>query len=244
VSAELGATIVMGLGVFCAALFQGLLGFGFGLLSIPVISCYIDIKQAIFMGVLLTFVHYVVIGIRNLMILQFRNVLLMFGGCVVGIGVGMLIYIYIDEFLLKLLTGLMVSLSGFLLVGGRFPKIRMTKVRGFFVGIVGGLLQTMTGMGGPAFIIYFSSASLEVQEFRSIVISLFLMMSGMSCLMLSLSGKVHFSIGLLLMLLPGLLIGHEVGTRLISIVSEKIFRTIAHSLIVLSGFAMIFKAYY
>lgn len=233
----------MTIGILCAAICQGLVGFGFGLLSIPVLACFMDIKQAIIIGVILTFVHYLMLLTRSYKLLMFQKTLLIFLSSILGMFLGVWIFVSIDQVMLKMITGFVVFCSGLLLMSGYFPNLGESPYVRALVGLSGGVLQAMTGMGGPPFIIYYASRKMNLEEFRSVLITLFLIISGISCLMLVLTpaaGWSTFWYGLIF--LPAVVVGHELGVRLVGVVNERIFRLIVDLLVIFSGVSLILNA--
>jgi len=230
-------------GIFLAAACQGLVGFGFGLLSIPVLASFMEIKGAIIIAVALTFLHYLLITGRDHKNLKFKNTLLLLIGCLTGMVMGVWIFVNIDQTTLKFVAGVTIAASGLLLFFGWFPRLSQAGYIKIIVGALGGVLQTMAGMGGPPVVIYLASQNLKPTDFRSIVITLFLVMSGTSFFILSLTGVASYSLMIQgAILLPSLIVGHEVGLKLVRVVNHRLFRLIVHLLIVGTGFSLIADA--
>lgn len=226
-----------------AAACQGLVGFGFGLLSIPVLALFLEIKGAIIIAVALTFLHYLLITGRDHKNLKFKNTLLLLVGCLAGMLMGVWIFVNIDQTSLKFIAGATIAASGLLLLFGWFPRLGQAGHVKIMVGILGGVLQTMAGMGGPPFVIYLASQNLHPEEFRSIIITLFLVISGGTFFILSFTGVASHSLMIQgALMLPSLIVGHQVGLKLVRVVSSRNFRLIVHLLIVGSGLSLIVDA--
>jgi uncharacterized membrane protein YfcA len=209
-----------------------------------VLAYFINIKETIFITVALSFIHYLILGIRSRNSLRFEKTLLIFMSNIVGMLLGTLLFVYIHQETLKLLSGVVIFSSGLLLSIGCFPAIGEGRCTKLLVGLTGGVLQTMTGMGGPPFVIYFSSQHLKKEEFRAIAITLFLMMCGVSFFMLAMTGIVTRSIlTYVSIFLPSLIIGYKVGQRLVGVINDRVFKWTVHLLIIISGLILIMNAY-
>ena len=232
------------LGIFGAALCQGLVGFGFGLISIPILAIFLDLKQAIILGIFLAFADYLILLMRSFKLLKqlrFKKIRSVVASIVIGLLSGFCIFVAIDNELLKIITGIIVIVSGFMLLTGYFPNIKDSEKAKIFLGYLSGMLQTMTGMGGPPIIIYYSSQKIDRDGFRSNIITLFLLMSCLSFLMMIFNPattKTTFQFSL--ELLPAVVVGNEIGIRIVRFVNDKLFRFIVNILIILSGLTMIF----
>ena len=100
--------IITAIILFLAAFTQGFSGFGFALVSIPLLSLFVDIKYAIPLGALSGFVVNVYLAIelrKQIKFFELKNLLI---GSVVGIPIGVYILSEFDLHLLKLILGILV----------------------------------------------------------------------------------------------------------------------------------------
>ncbi len=235
----------MSVGVLFAAFCQGLTGFGFALLSIPVLSNFMGMKVSIIAGTGLCFIHYALLAARSYKQLSFKTNTGILLGTLLGMSLGMYIFIVIDEATLRWSTGAVICISGTLLICGRFPKLGDSGTTQMVVGAISGVLQTTTGMGGPPYVVYYSSRQLGAQDFRGKLTSILVLIYivAFAALAMTPTAKSLPIRDFLLLLLP-LVIGFEIGVRLSMIISDRFFRIVVHVLIIISGITLLMSSYH
>ncbi|MHC1728972.1 MAG: sulfite exporter TauE/SafE family protein [Syntrophobacteraceae bacterium] len=234
---------VMSAGVLFAAFCQGLTGFGFALLSIPVLAGFMGMKEAVIVGSGLCFIHYGLLAARSYRDLSFKSNTGIIIGTFLGMSLGMYIFIIIDELTLRLATGAVICCSGVLLIGGWFPKLSGSGSTKITVGALSGVLQTTTGMGGPPYVVYFASRKLPAQEFRGKLTSMLVLIYCPAFIALALTPAAkNLSLQDTLFLFPPLIVGFELGVRLSKIISDRFFRIVVHTLIIVSGTTLILSS--
>jgi uncharacterized membrane protein YfcA len=133
---------------------QGVTGFGFGLLAIPLLSLLIDIKTAVplcsLLGMLIT--GYLTLRLRKH--IDRRKILPLLFGCIPGVAAGTLVLKKAPAELLSLLMGIMlIGYALYRLYGKQQPRsihARWGYVAGFFTGAIASAFSA----GGPPTIIY------------------------------------------------------------------------------------------
>lgn len=236
---------LMSAGVLFAAFCQGLTGFGFALLSIPVLANFMGMKEAVIAGSGLCFFHYALLAARSYRDLSFKSNTVIIIGTLLGMSLGMYIFIVIDELTLRLATGAVICCSGALLICGWFPKLSDSGVTKVTVGALSGVLQTTTGMGGPPYVVYYASRNLLAQEFRGKLTSMLVLIYCPAFTALALTPAArNLSLWDFLFLLPSLLVGFELGFRLSRIISDRFFKIVVHTLIIISGTTLILSSYH
>lgn len=235
---------VMSAGVLFAAFCQGLTGFGFALLSIPILAGFMGMKEAVIVGSGLCFFHYALLAARSYRDLSFKSNTGIILGTFLGMALGMYIFILIDELTLRLATGIVICCSGALLIFGRFPRLSESGATKITVGSLSGVLQTTTGMGGPPYVVYFASRRLPAQEFRGKLTSMLVLIYCPAFIALALTPAAkNLSLRDVLFLFLPLLAGFELGFRLSTMISDRFFKIVVHTLIIISGTALILSAY-
>ncbi len=234
----------MSAGILFAALCQGMTGFGFALLGIPVLANFMGMKEAIVAGTCLCFIHYVLLAVRSYKHLCFRMNVPILVSTLIGMCLGLSIFVLIDEGALKLIAGAVICCSGILLIRGRFPRLGDSRFAKVTVGISGGLLETTTGMGGPPYVIYYVSQHQPADQFRGRLVSILVIICGAAFVMLALTPAArHLAVRNLIILLLPLIAGYELGVRLSKVISDRHFRIMVHILIIISGIALILSSY-
>jgi uncharacterized membrane protein YfcA len=161
------------LAFFCESLF----GFGGGLISIPLISLLLPVKDAvIFVLIFQLLIGVLVFGIYK--DIDWKSLRYMFFGVLLGSVLGTVsLKIVSDVFLRQILA---ISIILFLIKSLIFPTAQFkkgVKSLGFLSGLLGAYIQGMVGAGGPIFTMYLLSVIPERNKFRATIIALFFITS-------------------------------------------------------------------
>lgn len=136
--------------VSLAGFTQGMTGFGFGLVAMPLLLLLMDIKEASALTVLL---NLIVCGMTFFSIrahFRFRQGLGLVAGACIGVPVGVYALVRLDEaLLLRILGGVMLLFAGNELILVRGRPIHLSPRLGLPMGVVSGGLTGAFGMGGP-----------------------------------------------------------------------------------------------
>ena len=226
--------------IFATSIIHGIAGFGFGLLSIPILSFFYDIKTSIIIATYLTFISYIGPVVSNYKTMKIKSNI----GIILFIFIGMLFGIFIfkefNEKFLRLITGGLIIIFGILLLGNFLPSFKNFTCSKSLFGLISGALMTSCGMGGPPIVVYFSSLKLSINQFRANVLPIFFIMTGIAAIMYAINdNQAKLTIFNSFKLLPSLVIGSYLGILLIKKINSRIFSVIVNFLIILSGFTLL-----
>jgi len=231
------ATLVAYAVVFLAGLARGFTGFGAALILVPGLSLVMPATQAVvilfLLGVFNAF-QMVPDAIRRA---RWTDIGPMSIAAVVAIPLGTAAMIWLDpEALRRLIGGVVISVALLMLSGWRYSG-RRTLTKNVAVGGACGMMQGMTGIGGPPVIFYLlSSGDRPVAENRAGFIALF------AAMQLSGVPSVWFG-GLLtwdafwisLILAPVYTLATGVGSRLFDPSREKLYRRVTLGFLLAMG---------
>lgn len=153
---------------------QGITGFGFGLLAIPLLSLFIDIKTAVPLCSLLGILITAFLSLRLRKHIDRRKILPLLFGCIPGVAVGTLVLKKAPTKLLSLLLGVMLiaytlyRLTNKQQQGSIHP--RWAYVAGFFTGAISSAFSA----GGPPTIIYTTLRGWNKNEIKATLSGFFL----------------------------------------------------------------------
>lgn len=165
--------LLNGLIVTIAFLCESIFGFGGGLISIPLLSSFGTVKNA----VLFVLIFQLLMGIVTYKNLKHAdwNILKRIGlGIVIGVILGSLNLQFATEPTLRKILGITIALV--LIKSLVFPKLTIkpgSKNLETALGIVGGYLQGVIGTGGPIFTMYLINTTVSKQTFRSTLMVIF-----------------------------------------------------------------------
>ena len=211
-----------------AALVQGCLGFGAGLISMAVLSLVWEVRDATAamapVGLLL--VTTLAIKLRHAM--SPRELVPLFVAIPVGVFGGVYALSSLPSTLLKSLLGL--TLIAFVVHAARDSSSGpQTDVRRFAAaaGALSGFTGAALNAAGPPVLIYASIAGWQKDQFRANLQLIFLVISALSVGGLAIGGFFSAaSLTLSLKLVPGVLIGAWVGTRISEHIPQELFRKV------------------
>lgn len=143
----------------------GATGFGYALVTVPVISALVDPATAIAIGLLVGSGCSVLLGAQQRGSFQTRPASWLLITAMLAMPLGLLVAGFVDIATLRILIGVVVlSLTMLLLTGWTFARPR----RGLVVaGAAAGVLSTSTGMNGPPVVMACQGLDLRPRELRA-----------------------------------------------------------------------------
>ena len=158
---------------------QGLTGFGFALVSIPLLVMFMDIRTAVPLCMLSGLVITAFLSLQLKDHLDWKKILPLLCGCLPGIVAGTLFLKKINEPLFKILLGTMLiayALYRLFLI----PKPRtINKAWGWAAGFATGAISAAFSAGGPPTIIYTTLTGWNKNEIKS-TLSIFFFLGGVA----------------------------------------------------------------
>lgn len=160
--------------ILAAGFTQGVTGFGFGLLAIPLLSLYIDIKTAVPLCSLLGILITAFLSLRLRKHIDRRKILPLLFGCIPGVAAGTLMLKKAPTELLSLFMGVMlIAYSLYRLTSRQQPRsidARWAYAAGFFTGAISSAFSA----GGPPTIIYTTLRGWDKDEIKATLSGFFL----------------------------------------------------------------------
>ena len=130
---------------------RGFLGFGSGLITIPILSFIYSPIFAVVFNIIIeipTTIYLTYIGIKTC---KFKEISPMFFSMMTMIPIGTIFLISIDEKIIKTLMSILVIFFVLLIASGWRLKTSINNYIFVVTGSISGLMQGSTGMGGPPF---------------------------------------------------------------------------------------------
>lgn len=225
-------------GVFLvAALVQGITGFGFALLSMPLLSLTVDPKDAVAVSTLVGTVASGSLLARHRRTVRWDLVRPLLLAASAGMPLGLYLLVVIAEGALRLLLAVVVAAFAGLLASGWRLK-GSNRAFDLLAGFTSGLLNTSLSTNGPPLVVALQARDLEPDEFRGTISALFFASSLLANALLARAGRYHdetviqAAIGL-----PALLVGSAVGARMARRLPVGVFRRVVLALLVATALA-------
>lgn len=233
--------ILMAVILFFAAFTQGLTGFGFALVSIPLLSFFIDIKAAIPLAALYGLVLNIYLILKLKAHIRLRNVTSLIIGSAVGIPIGALFVAEADPSLLKTILAFIIIFFVIFSLTNMIKQAGLNKNWGYLFGLASGLLGGAFNTNGPPILIYFYLQGWDKFKQKASITGFFIVTSVMIVATHIATGlTTSFVFNKFLYLLPVVVIGMISGHALFSKVSQKLYnRILLFGLLVISVLLLI-----
>ena len=237
----LASFIALFLIVFATAGIQAVVGFGFALLSVPIMMQVVDLHRAVILASLIgttnNFYQY-----RDLKHdqdkTQVRRFLL---ASFFGAPLGLLAFIYADQSVLKIFLGLGVLLGVILLVRGRDLTNAHISLD-WSMGVISGFLLTSTSTNGPPLVFALQARKSEPQVFRATLNMIFLVSGVYGLVLFAAFGEIATSdLWLAAAVLPSMVIGVSIGKFIRNRVDPNRFRIAVLVLLTVAGISSVYS---
>ena len=176
--------------VVIAGFAQGLTGFGFGLIAMPLLLLMMDLKTAAGLTVILNVAACLLTFASTSKHYTFGQGMGLTIGACVGVPVGIFALVRLDSILLLRLLGAVMILfsANELLLAGSQRSFRLSPRLGFPLGLVSGGLTGAFGMGGPPVVAYTYSQPWGKEEIVAVLQVVFLLSTLLRMILLGTAG--------------------------------------------------------
>ena len=238
----LTAYIAVALIVFGAALIQTLFGFGFGLISVPLMIFFVDLPTAVVTATVVSTVSCGVQWIESRAISAREASRRLIISSLFGLPFGLWLLNNVDARLMKMLLGVFV-LFGVVLSSREFDLRRLPLAFEYSMGVLAGVLSTSTSTNGPPLVFLLHSRHYSPEIFRAVLNRVFTILNFLTLLVFALDGKLTTDAVLLaLMALPVMGVGVGLGFRLRKRFDPEQFRKFVIVLLFATGLSAIVNA--
>ena len=175
--------------VFVAAMVQVLSGFGFGLMTVPLMSLVITTREAVVVSTLLG------VGLSSWQAWHQRAdavrplVVRMTAAAYVGMPFGLWVFVAVDDHTLRLLLGISV-LASVVLLARRINLHHVGPTLDVTAGFLSGVLNTSLSTNGPPLVFVLQARQLEPPAFRGTISQVFAWSNVVGLTLFVVAGKV------------------------------------------------------
>lgn len=206
---------------FLASFVRSTLGFGESLIAVPLFLLFMPPQTAVPLSVMLSAVIALIIVIQDHRKIHFNSAKWLILYALLGIPFGLLILIYGNEQLIKIVLGILLSLYAIYSLMGKPAAIKNKKSKrwlaacGFLSGVLGGAY----GLNGPPLVVYGNLRKWSAPQFRATLQAYFLPVSIVSVLAYYSKGFITSEVGSyfgisLLTTIPAIFFGRALNHRL------------------------------
>jgi uncharacterized membrane protein YfcA len=231
------ALIVLG-----ASIIQALFGFGFGLISVPLMIFFVDLPTAVVTATAVSTVSCAIQWWESRAVEAREMSQRLVCSALIGMPFGLWLLLNLDARLMKGILGIVVLFGVFLTVKG-FDLQRLPKAFDYAMGVVSGVLSTATSTNGPPLVFLLHARHFEPIDFRAVLNRVFTFLNFFTLVIFTLAGKMTGeAIRLALLSIPVMGTGVFIGTRLRTKINPDHFRNLVIGLLTLSGLSAIANA--
>jgi uncharacterized membrane protein YfcA len=226
----------LSLSIFLAGLVQGLTGFGFILVSVPILLLFLDAPTTVVLSQLLALGACIYVAARHWRAIRPLEMLLILAAAAPCIWVGAQALLRWPSAAIKVLAGLVVlAAAAPLLLGVRY-RVGRERLGALVAGAISGFLQGSTGMSGPPVVILLANQGWRRDVFRASVSFYLALASLISLAIYAANGALQPDhLAQAAWLLPALALGTFSGTRLAPRVNLKRFQLLVNGLLCGAG---------
>ena len=230
---------VISLVVFVASFVQGATGFGFAMITAPIIALIAPGTLPVLLLVLMIPLNLFVVW-RERHALDIRGASWIMLGRTAGTAGGLLILVSISIKSLDLLIGFSTAIAAMVsLFTPSFSPSRSTLIS---VGVITEITETATGVGGPPLAMIYQHR--PASELRSTIATCFLLGEIISLAVLAVSGKVNAEqLRIALLVFPALILGGTLSTLIHHRIEGQLVRFLVLGFALVSGVTVAVQAW-
>lgn len=229
--------IFIGLFIFLfSAALQGLTGFGFSILAVPLITLFISPKTAVPILLIYSMIINIVVLYSARKAIDLKKIWILLAAGIITMPLGAHLLVIMNEDLLKIFIGSMILIFGILLLIGFRKQFANEKIAMLPVGMLSGLLGGSISISGPPIILFLSNQDVDKHTFRGNLAAYFFILNLFTIPVYYLNGLLTKEVwNYSLTFLPGLLVGVIVGNILSHKIKENHFKKLTLILLIIMG---------
>jgi len=207
-----------------AACLQGFTGFGYSLLSLPLLVLFMPVRTAVPLLCVTSIFLNLIIFLEARKFLDIKRIIPLIIAGVVSLPAGVWLLGHGSEALLRTVVGVLVTLSAAIYLTGFRIRIRNEKLAFIPVGIISGVMNGVTGFSGPPVILFLTNQAVSKQAFRANISAYFLVLNIAAVPVFIAGGMLTGDVAIgILYRFPVVIAGVLAGVKLAGSVSEKRF---------------------
>ncbi|MEO1401005.1 MAG: sulfite exporter TauE/SafE family protein [Cyanobacteria bacterium J06635_1] len=225
---------------FGAAFIQGVAGFGFALIAMPILSGLTSIQMAAPLVALTTLTNNLILCIYYRQSFDRKVVTTLLTGSVLGIPIGFLALGYLPATWMLITLGLIIVTYAIYSLASPMVPIVKSKLWAYGAGFLSGVLLGSFNLPGPPIILYGSSQRWSQETFKGNLTSFFWVSVAIVVLGHGLQNRISRDIIYqFLMAIPSLILGLFLGVTFAKSFDPKIFRKVITGILAMIGVRLI-----
>ncbi|MCB0953918.1 MAG: sulfite exporter TauE/SafE family protein [Microthrixaceae bacterium] len=237
------ALILVGVAVFVGALLNSLSGFGFALITVPLMTIAVGPKEAVVLSALVGLVSNSAVALRNHSEIVRPVAARVLAGSLLGMPIGVLVLSRVADRALEVMIAVAVLVAAALLASGvKLSNPRPATDVGS--GLLSGMFNTSIGISGPPVVMLLAGRGMPKAAFRATSVAVFCSAGVVAVTLFGLAGRYDRSVlEAAAVALPALPLGFLIGDRVHRRVPEDRFRSLVLTLMVFTAVVTIWNAF-
>lgn len=223
--------------ILLASLVQGITGFGFALIAVPLLSLFIpELRNITPIIVIYSFLTNIIVLYKTKQYIDLKKILplVIFGILATPIGTYILLYVNVNT--LKIIVGAIITVTALAMLKNYKINIKNQNISYGVVGLLSGLLNGSTGLSGPPVVLLLTNQNTDKDVFRANLTFYGIATNIFAIILFVSEGIINNSvINFKVLYLPALIIGVFYGIKISSKINETLFKTITIYLILILG---------
>lgn len=234
--ATVAAVVVI---VLVATVAQTVAGFGFALVSVPLLVTVLDVQDAVVLATLVGMINNSIIARTSARHVPWRTVIPLQAGAIAGMPVGVAVLLLAPPDAIRIAVGVATLIMAAAVALGL--RIRDASVPAeVAVGAVSGVLNTSVAINGPPVVLYLQGREHSPAEFRGALAVFFLASNIVTVAIFAASMLVARDTLLLwVATIPAIAVGSITGHRLLRAIEPGAFRRLVFILLIASALTAI-----
>ncbi len=236
--------LFLGAGIVLIAFYiASIAGFGSSALTVSFLSLIIDVKLVVPVLVVLSFVFNLVLIGHSYRHADWKSLIPLIIGNVIGTGVGVYFFKQIDSGLLVQILGVgVIAFAWDLAIKKNWRELPFKSITGVIVGAISGLTEIMFSISSPPIVFHLANFIREKQVLRGTIVTFFAIASTIGIISLTIGGVMNMDIlTMSTAFTPSAVLGTWLGHRTSLRTNEKLYRIVVSAILIISGLLLIFS---
>ncbi len=231
--------------VMIAGMVQGMVGFGFSLIALPLMSLMVPITTAVPLIVCYSLVNNVMVVATTRKSVAIKKIWPMIFFGIMGIPVGVHALTVLNTEVLELAVGLLIVLTSLAMIFGFGLRMKREGLGLCLTGFVSGVLNGSLSMSGPPIVLFLSNQNAGKHSFRGNLAMYALVTNSITIIVFVVKGLLMKEMLPMLMTnSTGLILGTFLGIKAVGIIKDQHFRKTVLMLMTIIGVVTVIHTLY
>lgn len=225
-----------------AYIIRGITGFGSALVAVPLLALMLPITIVVPIIGFLDYISSLAHGLKLRSKIQWKKIIPILPFTMMGVLLALYLFNTTDaQILKKYLGGFIIVYALYMLLTIK-PHTHSSNLWAIPGGIIGGLISTLFGTGGPFYVIYFQLQGLGKTSFRATIATMFFLDGSTRIVAYSFNGFYSMETIILIgVSIPIMIIAMYIGGHIHTNISHQSIQKAIGLLLLFSGSALIFS---